>query len=120
MVGNIVYSYDSWNVSLKALKFLGDGRYLTGRVSWSEKDFDRPDNLFSNTITRADEVFTARAAYGEQLSTFFTRFGIAVPKEVGNIVGQVSGSYTSQNSTINSLDIDNFSAELLFTKRFNF
>ncbi|MEP2557102.1 MAG: surface lipoprotein assembly modifier [Rhizobiaceae bacterium] len=112
------FSYDAGSFKVSARKLLGMGRYVSVSATASRIEFDRPDNFYSNTITRKDDRLRLRAVAGAPLSTLFPETGL--PSQIADIVAQVGATYDNQNSTINRLDIDNFSVDLIFTKRFSF
>ncbi len=112
------FSYDSGKLSLAAQKLLGMGRYVTMAASFARTEYDQPDTFYSNTITREDDVFRVRASTGAPLSTILA--GIDLPDQLGGIVAQVGATYHQQNSSIEDLDIDNFSVDLMFIKRTTF
>ena len=81
-------------------------------------EYDQPDNVYSSTVTRKDDRYRLRAAVGAPLSTLLPDAGL--PKAIADIVAQVGTTYQDQDSTINQLDIENFSVDVTFTKRFSF
>lgn len=112
------FSYDSGKVSASARKLLGMGRYLTFAASYTHKEYEEPDTFYSDTITREDDIFRVRAAAGAPLSTLFS--GAELPAFMGSIVAQIGGTYHVQNSSIEELDIENFSVDVTLIKRFAF
>ena len=112
------FSYDSAKVSASARKLLGMGRYLTFATSFTRTEYEQPDFFYSNTITREDDIFRVRAAAGAPLSTIFS--GVELPPHLGSIVAQVGGTYHNQESSIEALDINNFSVDVTLTKRISF
>ena len=114
------YSYQQGSVRLQSLTLLGEGRYLNLLASYTRTQYEQPDGNLSPTITRDDDRYYVRAAVGSPLQTLFSRIGVELPENIGDIVAQIGVSYTRQDSSINSLDHRNWSGDLLFTKRFRF
>ena len=112
------FSYDSNTVSVAARKLFGKGLYMSLSASATRIEFDQPDNVYSSTVTRKDDRYRLRAAVGAPLSTLLPDAGL--PKAIADIVAQVGTTYQDQDSTINQLDIENFSVDVTFTKRFSF
>ena len=114
------FSYDQTFVEAKSLTLFGEGRYLSLTASFTTTDYEQPDNFNSTTITREDERYFLRAAVGAPLETLFSYADVELPQSLGDITAQVGVSYTHQDSTINRLNHDNWSGDIMFTKRVNF
>lgn len=114
------FSYDDANVSLRSLTLFGKGRYLSVFTSYSNRDYDRPDDFYSSTITREDDRFYVRGAFGVPLQTMFARADIELPSFFADIVAQIGVSYATRNSNIELLEYNNISGDILFTKRVSF
>ena len=112
------FSYDSGSISLASQKLFGMGRYVSLRATLSRIEYEQPDNFYSTTTTRRDDRLRLRAATGAPLSTLLSDF--ALPPSVADVVAQIGVVYQNQDSSIAQLDIDNFSVDLTFTKRFSF
>lgn len=114
------FAYNQGKIGVTSLSLLGEGRYLSLSASYTNTGFDQADNFNSTTITRKDDTFRGRAAYGTPLSILFQSTGIALPESIADIVLQVGVTVSKQDSTIQSLDHTNFSGDIMFTKRFTF
>ena len=114
------FSYERGRVSVKAFKLLGEGRYLAASGSYSRSEYDAIDNFYSTTVARETDAYYGRIAAGAPLSVLASRFDVALPRAIANIVAQVGVTYTHQESNIDRLDIRNLSGDLIFTKRFSF
>ncbi|MEM1040039.1 MAG: porin family protein [Pseudomonadota bacterium] len=114
------FSYDFAKIELSSLTLLGGGFYLNAKASYSQTNYDEVDFFTSFSDIREDERFYARVAVGAPLSALFTSADIELPEAIADIVAQVGVSYTDQNSSISNLTFDNWSGDLLFTKRVQF
>ncbi|MEM8749848.1 MAG: surface lipoprotein assembly modifier [Pseudomonadota bacterium] len=114
------FSYDEGHIKLKSLTLFGKGRYLALSAGYTARQYDEPDNFYSATITRDDDRFFGRAAIGAPLETALDWTNLELPNWLSDVVVQVGVSYTNQESSINLLDYQNVSGDILFTKRINF
>ncbi|MEL6736921.1 MAG: porin family protein, partial [Pseudomonadota bacterium] len=114
------FSYDFAKIEVSSLTLLGRGFYLNAKASYSQTNYDEVDFFTSFSEIREDERFYARVAVGAPLSALFAPANIELPEAIADIVAQVGVSYTDQESTISNLTFDNWSGDLLFTKRVQF
>lgn len=112
------FSYDTAALRASSLTLLGKGRYLTLTGKYTLTNYDQPDLFNSATITREDKRLYGRAAFGAPLGTILANQHL--PESVADIVAQIGVSWTQQDSSIAILDFDNLSADITFTKRFEF
>ncbi|MEE9313829.1 MAG: surface lipoprotein assembly modifier [Rhizobiaceae bacterium] len=114
------YSYDESRIAAKSLTLFGDGRFLSLSASYTQTTYDQADGMLSATIPREDKLFYTRAAIGAPLATIFGSADIELPDSIADVVFQVGTSYTRQQSSISRLNHNNWSADILFTKRISF
>ncbi len=114
------FSNDELKLSARSLTLFGRGRYLSLSASFTQTDYDEPDNFLSLVTTREDERYYLRAAIGAPLETIFADSGFTLPESISGVVLQLGVSYSSQDSTIPRLRHNNLSGDILFTKRLNF
>ena len=114
------YSYDQSRIDFKSLTLFGAGRYLSLGATYKRTQYDAPDNFYSFTTARDDDYFRGRAAVGAPLETLFRKADFELPEAIADIVAQVGVTYSRQDSSIPSLDISNWSADIMFTKRYSF
>ncbi len=112
------FSYDHYSIEVKSLTLFGEGRFLTLTAHHSDTQYDQPDLFNSFSITRQDDRLYARAAVGAPLQTLLPDFEL--PELLEDIVAQVGVNWTKQDSTINTLDIENLSGDIMFTKRIEY
>lgn len=112
------YSYDESKLSFSSLTHFREGIFLHLTASYRDRDYERPDNLLSSTVSRNDQRYYARAVLGAPLQTIFGSYEL--PESIGEIVAQIGVSYWANRSNIASVDYDNVSADILFTKRVRF
>jgi hypothetical protein len=114
------FSYEGPQLHLRDRQALGKGQYLTAEFWYWHFDYDDPDPAVDPTTAREDDRFKVRGAYGLPLSTAFSAINLDLPKEIGAIRFEVSGSYYNQDSNIPNFDTDNFSGDVTLTRNFNF
>ena len=112
------YSYDAVEISLSDRHLLGLGQYLLGEFTYWHLNYD--EELEIDMPEREDDRFKVRLAYGLPVSTLVKAFGADGPSALDTFNLQVSGSYYHQDSNIPNFDSENWSGELLLTKRFGF
>ncbi|MEE9375430.1 MAG: surface lipoprotein assembly modifier [Rhizobiaceae bacterium] len=114
------YSYKEGKVALESLTLFGEGRYLSLTTSYTHTKYDQADGDLSFITAREDRRFYARAAVGAPLETIFAEADFSLPESISDVVLQLGVSYTHQNSSINRLNHNNWSGDILFTKRISF
>jgi len=116
------FSYDALELNATNLLLLGHGQYLLADARYWHYDFDAPDPRFSPILPHEDDRYRLRLSYGVPLDTLAKLFAKEASARHGlrEINLQLSGDYYRQDSTIPNLDVQNFSVELLVTKRFTF
>ena len=114
------FSYEGPQVHIRDRQALGKGQYLTAEFWYWHFDYDNPDPAVDPTTTREDDRFKVRGAYGVPLSTAFSAANLELPKEIGAIRLEVSGSYYKQDSNIPNFETKNFSGDVTLTRNFNF
>ncbi|WP_224407744.1 hypothetical protein [Afifella sp. IM 167] len=114
------YSYDGVELHARDLILLGKGQYVTADVWYWRIVYDRPDTAVLPGVTREDDRYRARLAYGLPLSTIAEAAGGTLPDAIGQVNLQVGGEYYLQQSNISNYDGDNWSGDVLVTKRFAF
>ncbi|MEL6947186.1 MAG: surface lipoprotein assembly modifier [Pseudomonadota bacterium] len=114
------YAYDRGRLKISTLSMLGGGFYLTTRASYTRTEYDGPDFVSTFSDPRVDDRVDARVALGASLGALFAHADIELPEAVADIVGQVGVSYTDQGSNVTNFEYQNWSADLIFTKRIAF
>lgn len=114
------YSFDEIDARIANLTLLGQGQYLLSEVHLWDFKADAPDPAYSATVTRKDFRFKGRLAYGVPIGTVAKWLGGTAPEGLDDMNVQVSGAYFYQNSNVPNFDLDNFTADIVFTKRLKF
>ncbi len=112
------FSYDATEISVRDLLLLGKGQYLSAMASYRFLAYDAPDTRYSTTISREDNLFRARLAYGVPLRTVFGILGTDLENGFGDINFQVAGNYYDQNSNISNFDATSISSDVMLIKSF--
>ncbi|MEP3603009.1 MAG: hypothetical protein ABJN26_24020 [Stappiaceae bacterium] len=112
------FSYDATEVSIRDLLLLGKGQYLSALASYRFLAYDAPDARYSTTISREDDLFRARLAYGLPLRTLFGVVGVDLENSLGDINFQVAGNYYDQSSNISNFDATSISSDVMLIKSF--
>ena len=111
------FAFERVRLEGRYLALLGEGLYFDGRVAWSDYDYDGPDPRFGVAADREDEHWRFRAAVGAPLETLFSRLDVTLPDAIGEMVLQVGTTYTTQDSNIAALDVDNWTGDVMLIKR---
>jgi len=114
------FSYDGVELHMRDLFLLGRGQYVTAEAWYWRIGYDRPDPAVLPGVTRQDDRYRARLAYGLPIATIAEALGGRVPDALGQVNFQVGGEYYRQQSNISNYDGDNWSGDVLLTKRFAF
>lgn len=121
------FSYRGYEIALSDRHLLGMGQYLLAEVTYWHLTFDDELVVYDDPIAsdfdiifpeREDDRVKARIAYGLPLSTLYSAFGGESSSAIGSLNLQISAGYYWQDSNIPSYDTENWSGELLLTKRF--
>jgi hypothetical protein len=120
--GHPAFSYDGVELHASNLLLLGRGQYLLADAWYWRYDFDAPDPRYSPALDHEEDRYRLRLSYGVPLDTLIELLGgeTSAAYRLRDINLQLSGDYYRQDSTIPNLDVQNFSVELLVTKRFTF
>ena len=70
--------------------------------------------------TRPETKSGARSFDRAPLSTILRRTGLDLPDAIADIVAQIGVGYLHQEANVDTLDVRNWSVDLIFTKRFRF
>ncbi|MGI9482800.1 MAG: hypothetical protein ACR2OR_10645 [Hyphomicrobiales bacterium] len=114
------HSFTELDGRLSNLTLLGKGQYLLSEVHLSRLRADAPHPAYSAVLRRKDFRFKGRLAYGVPVGTIAQWLGTQTPSLIDNINLQVSAAYFHQNSNYPNFDVENFTGDLIFTKRFKF
>ncbi|WP_034492647.1 porin family protein [Afifella pfennigii] len=114
------FSYRGLELHGRQVVLLGSGQYVLAEGQYWRVDYERPDPAVLPGVTRKDDRFRARLAYGLPLETAFGAVGVELPQPIGEMNFQLGGEYYRQNSNIANYDGDNWSGDVLVTKRFAF
>jgi len=114
------FSYDKGKIEFSSLTLLGGGFFLNARASYTRTDYDEIDFFSSFSEVREDDRIYGRLALGAPLGAIFSGADLELPDAISDIVAQIGVSYTDQESSISKYDFENWSADLLFTKRIAF
>ncbi|WP_419907636.1 hypothetical protein [Hoeflea sp.] len=115
---NDSYSYDAIEIALNSLWLLGQGQYVLASASYRVQDYDQPDPNYSATVTREDQLFKARLAYGLPLDVMLENLNITPAEVTSNVNFQVGVNYLNQDSNIPNFVADSVSADIMLIKRF--
>ena len=113
-------SYDRVTLSAGYLALLGRGVYSDTNASWSHLSYDRPFAPQTGAATREDRTWRVRTALGSPLETIFGAIDVEVPEAIGSLVLQGGLTYTDRSSNVERYEFDNFGADILLIKRFQF
>ena len=116
------FSYREAGVSLRSHTLLGEGLFVTLGAEYRRRDYEAIDNFYTRPgeAARDENRFKARAAVGAPLSFLFSQFDVELPEAIADIVAQAGVSYLHQDANVDRLDFENWSGDLLFTKRIRF
>jgi len=114
------FSYQSYGIEARSLTLLGKGRYLSLQGQYSDRDYEEIDNFYTFTNAREESRFYVRAAVGAPLETLFSSFDVELPEIISDVVVQTGVSYTNNDSNVPLRNYDNWSGDILFTKRISF
>ncbi|MCP4317979.1 MAG: DUF560 domain-containing protein [Hyphomicrobiales bacterium] len=115
---NNSYSYDAVEIAASHLLLLGRGQYLVASASYRWLNYDQPDPNYSTTVTREDELFKGRLAYGVPLNLLLENVNVTPPEATSNVNLQVGVNYLNQDSNIPNFVADSVSADIMLIKRF--
>lgn len=115
---NDSYSYDAVEIAASSVFLLGQGQYVLASASYRWQDYDQPDPNYSPTVTREDELFKARLAYGIPLDVMLEKFQLPSSEVTSNVNFQVGVNYLNQDSNIPNFVADSVSADIMLIKRF--
>ena len=115
---NASYSYDAVEIAASHMLLLGRGQYVVATASYRWLDYDQPDPTYSATVTRMDELFKGRIAYGLPLDLLLENLSVTPPEATSNVNLQVGVNYLNQDSNIPNFVADSVSADILLIKRF--
>ena len=115
---NNSYSYDAVEIAATQLFLLGRGQYVIASASYRWLDYDQPDPNYSTTITRQDELFKGRVAYGLPLDLLLENMNVTPPEATSDVNLQVGVNYLNQDSNIPNFVADSVSGDILLIKRF--
>lgn len=113
-------TYDGPELYVRDRHLLGKGQYLLGEFWYWHFDYDAPDPAVNPGMTREDDRYKLRAAYGVPLGTAFGAVNLDLPDEIGRIMFEVSGSYFRRDSNIPNFETDNISGDVKLSRNFNF
>ncbi len=115
---NDSYSYDAIEIAASSLWLLGQGQYILASASYRWQDYDQPDPTYSATVTREDELFKTRLAYGVPLDVMLEKINVPTAEVTSNVNFQVGVNYLNQDSNIPNFVADSVSADIMLIKRF--
>lgn len=115
---NNSYSYDGVEIAAAHFLLLGRGQYLAATASYRWLDYDQPDPRYSTTVTRQDQLFKGRLAYGLPLDLLLENINVTPPDSTSNVNLQVGVNYLNQDSNIPNFVANSISGDILLIKRF--
>jgi hypothetical protein len=117
---NSGHDYDELQFRIRSLTLLGEGRYLSLSGGYTRTEYDQADGVTSANFAREDDRYDAKMLLGLPMEYILGGVGLTTPKPLEGYVAQGGASWISQHSSIDRLDFENWSGELMFAKRFAF
>lgn len=113
-------TYVGHQFALRATRTLPRRAFVIGEAQIERQLYDVNDPFVSNT-NRQDTDWSFGATYGQPLGEIVAyATDAALPDGWSDVTVSLTGEYQRTNSNVPNYDYDNWRAQVLFTKRFNF
>ena len=114
------YAYQSVDIDASGTYLMSGGQYARVEATASRTRFEKPDPVYSSTVTREDDAVRARVAYGVPLRTLGAWSSLSLPDAIGSVTIQAAADVSAQWSNIPDFTYTDYGGEALLIRRVNF